>query len=382
MIKKRLVFILFVFGLVFGFFKFVLAEKNWSDINFFYSPTCPHCVEEEDFLDGLEKKYPEIKINRFSVFEKKNVNLLKDFYAQYKVPSGSQGMVPVTFTNKRFFLGFNEEIGENIESCILECRADQAPRGNISIFDLEGNINFPLVGKINVEKYSLSFLAVILGVLDGFNVCSLGALVLILGLVLTVKSRKKTLLFGGIFIITTAFVYGLLIIIWYQIFSFLVPYIRFMEILIGLLGLGGGLYFFKEFLKFRKQGPVCEPGVGKGIMAGFSSKFRNSLKKSASIFLPLGSVLLFAAIITVVEFPCSAVVPVAFAGILTQAELSSFSYLFYIAVFLVFYMLDEIIVFLVAFFTAKIWLASSKAIAWIILIEALVLFGLGIFYLF
>jgi len=290
-------------------------------------------------------------------------------------------MVPITFTNERYFLGFNEEIGKGLEDCILECKAGKTSE-DVTIIDLEGNIDIPIIGKVNIKKYSLPVLAVVLGILDGFNVCSLGALVLILGLVLAIKSRKKTLLFGGIFIITTAVVYGLLIVIWYHIFSFLIPYMRIMQILIGILGIGGGIYFFKEFLKFRKQGPTCEIGAGKGIMAKFSSKFQYSLKNSANIVLLLGSILLFAGIITIIEFPCSAVVPVAFAGVLAQSGLSTFSYLLYITLFLVFYMLDEIIVFLIAFFTMKIWLASSKAITWITLLEAIILLALGFYYLF
>lgn len=117
-------------------------------------------------------------------------------------------------------------------------------------------------------------------------------------------------------------------------------------------------------------------------MAKFSSRFQNSLKNSSDIFLLLGSVLLFAGVITIIEFPCSALLPVAFAGVLAQSGLSTFQYLLYIAIFLIFYMLDEIIVFLIAFFTMKIWLASNKAITWITLAEAVILLGLGIYYIF
>ncbi len=223
------------------------------------------------FLNELEKKYPEIKINRLSIYEKDNVGLLKEFYGKYNVPSEYYGMVPATFTN-RYFIGFNEEIGKAIEECILECKKNIMSQQTVSIIDLEGNISIPILGKINIKKYSLPLLTVILGVLDGFNVCSLGALVLILGLVLALRSRKKTLLFGGIFILATAVVYGFLILIWYQIFSYLIPYMRVMEIVIGLLGIGGAIYFFGQFIKFRKQGPTCEITPGKNIMSKFSLK--------------------------------------------------------------------------------------------------------------
>jgi len=379
---KKFVFVVFIFVFLFNAFDFALAQDTRVEINFFYSSTCPHCAQEERFLDELQEKYPEIKINRFSVSNRNNVELLKEFYKEYEVPVEYYGMVPITFTNERYFLGFNEEIGKSIEDCILECKKDKISEQDVTIIDIEGNIDIPVIGKINIKKYSLPVLAVVLGILDGFNVCSLGALVLILGLVLALGSRKKTLLFGGLFIVTTAVVYGLLIVIWYHIFSFLIPYIRIMEILIGLLAIGGGIYFLRQFIKFKKYGPGCEISAGNRIISRFSSRFQKSLKESGNIILILGSVLLFAGIITIVEFPCSAAVPVIFAGVLTQSGLSVFQYLLYIAIFLFFYMLDEIIVFLVAFLTMKIWLASSKAIIWITLLEAIILFGLGIYYIF
>ena len=379
---RKLIFTILVFGFLLGVFNFALAEEGKVEINFFYSPICPHCAQEEIFLNELGKKYPEIKINKFSVYERDNVELLQKLYKDYNVPQKYYGMVPATFTNDRYFVGFNEEIKKNIEDCILECKKDRISEGDVTIIDLEGNVDLPVIGKINIKKHSLPVLAVILGTLDGFNVCSLGALILILGLVLALRSRKKIFIFGGFFILTTAVVYGLLIILWYQIFSFLIPYMKIMEILIGFLALGGGIYFLRQFIKFKKQGLTCEIGTGKKIISKFSSKFQKSLQESRNTLLLIGTVLLFAGIITIVEFPCSAAVPVVFAGVLSQSHLPGFYYLLYISLFLLFYMLDEIIVFLIAFFTMKVWLASSKAIIWITLAEAIILFLLGSYYLF
>jgi len=101
--------------------------------------------------------------------------------------------------------------------------------------------------------------------------------------------------------------------------------------------------------------------------------------KTLTIFI---SILLFALVITVVEFPCSAAVPVVFAGILSKAQLSDWLYLVYIILYVLFYMFDELLVFLIAFFTMKLWLASPKFITWITLLESIIMFSLGIYYLF
>ncbi|MDP2909528.1 MAG: hypothetical protein Q8N69_00400 [bacterium] len=360
-----------------------ISFAEGATIDFFFSPTCPHCAAEEKFLDEIQNEYPDLKINRYSVNETENLNKLRDFYQEYGVPQRYYGMVPATFTDNKYFIGFNEKIGEDIKKCLDEiCYNGGISESNSTAIDMEGNITLPIVGKINIGDYSLPALAVILGTLDGFNVCSLGALVLILGLVLAFKSRKRILIFGGLFIFTTAVIYGLLIFLWYKIFTLFVPYMRLMQFAIGLLGIMGGVYFFKAFLRFKKYGPTCEITNGKGLIDKLSSRIQKTFKDSGSIMIILASVFLFAAAITIIEFPCSAVVPVAFAGVLAQAGLSSFQYLMYIALFVLFYMLDEIIVFLMAFFTMKVWLASSKIVTWFALVEAIVLFGLGFYYLF
>ena len=353
---------------------FVLAEEEYPEIYFFYSSSCPHCAAEKDFLKNIESDYPKLKINEYLITDQENQGLYLELIKQYEVERYS-GLVPITFLGDEFFLGFNENIGNLIEGSI---KRQFEENGGI----IKGNlINLPILGEINMEDYSLPLLSVILGILDGFNVCSLGALVLIIAMALALKSRIKIFVFGGIFIITTAVVYGLLIGFWYKLFTFLSPYLRVMELVIGLIGIGGGLYFLKQFFKFKKQGPACQADFGQKVASKFSLKLEGAFKEKRNLFIILLIVLLFAAVITVIEFPCSAVVPVIFAGTLAKAELSSLSYLFYISLFLLFYMADELIIFSIAVAKMSIWLTSPKFVTWITLIEAIILFAFGLYYL-
>lgn len=375
---RKIIFWLFLLGFIFFCFNFALAqEKDSVEIDFFFRPGCFYCAREKDFLAGLQKQYPQVKINMRPVSEEYNIELLERLYQKYEVPKEERGLVPITFSRERYFLGFDEEVAKQIEACIEACLAGKGKTGRI-----QDIVSLPLLGKIDPAAYSLPALAVILGFFDGFNVCSLGALVLILGLVVVLRSRKQILIFGGLFILTTAVVYGFLIFLWYQLFAILTPYLRALEILIGLLGVGGAVYFLREFIRFRKQGPVCEPGKSSGIISKFSSKVQNALEGKKSILAITLSILFFAAVITIVEFPCSAAVPVFFAGLLAKAQISVFYYLFCLAIFLFFYILDEFVVFLVAVFTMSIKLASVKFTTYITLIESIVLFVLGFYYLF
>jgi len=410
---KKLSFLIFVFALVIGSFDFVFAYSVKTEINFFYSLTCPHCAKERVFLEKLEKKYPELEVKRFPLSKKENINLLLEFYEKYNVPSENQGFVPISFIGGRYFLGFNEKIAQDIESYVLqfieensseeqpsessegqslserpseeqlsekEQTEKELPSSKIELAgSLEKKIKLPILGEINPKKFSIPVLAVVLGFFDGFNVCSLGALVLILGIVLALKSRSKILLSGGVFILTTGIIYGILIFLWHRIFLALSFYLRKMEILIGILAIFGAVYFLREFLKFRKKGVVCEFG---GVSQKISQRFQKVFEKKAGILTLLGTVFLFASIITVVEFPCSAALPVIFAGVLSEAKISAFLSFLYIGIFLIFYLLDEILVFLISVLTLKIWVASPKFVTFLNLIASGVLFFLGIYYLF
>ena len=358
---------------------FVLAQKPSLEINFFYSSVCPHCSAEKIFLQKIEKKYPEIKINYYLSEDKKNQELLQDLCKKCGVEK-YLGLVPMTFVGDEFFLGFDneKESGVKIENSIKRQLESEPPK---KINESEQKkINLPLISNLELSKYSLPVFTIILGLLDGFNVCSLGALVMILGLTLALRNRKKILILGGTYILAAAVVYALLIFFWYRLFTLLVPYLRFIQVLVGLLAILSGVYFVKEFIRIRKQGAVCEIN-DKKITNNLASRLENSLKRPKNVFFLIGSILIFATLLTLIEFPCSAAVPLVFAGVLAKASLTGLQYLFYIILYIFFYMFDEIIIFLIAVFSLKLWLTSPKFVAWSDFVEAIILFVLGLYYL-
>jgi len=380
---KNKTFIFISLFMMAGFFAPVFAQavlENPVELNFFYSATCPHCIAENKFLDEIQKNYPEVKINRYLVSDPKNTRLKEKFLVEYGAEKYG-GLVPLTFIGKDYFLGFDNDAGigrkikKSIEAQIKAMELPPVPPSG------DREIYFPFMGNINTGNFSLPALAITLGLLDGVNVCSLGALILILGLVMALGSRKKIIIFGGTYILTTAVVYGALITLWYQLFGFLNQYLRSMEIAIAVISFAGSIYFFKEFLKFRKQGPACDSVEENSFVAKSHLKLQEALKKYGSIAAVVGSIIMFAAVITVIEFPCSAAVPVVFAGILSSEGLSLPSYIFHISLFLIFYMLDEIIIFGVAVYKMSLWFSSPKFTTWAVLVESILLFALGAYYL-
>ncbi|HXK36948.1 MAG TPA: hypothetical protein VJ553_05185 [Candidatus Paceibacterota bacterium] len=349
----------------------VHAQDVQPDILFFYSESCPHCRAEQDFLDDLEDRYPNADIERYPIHETASQELLVQLLSEYG-ETRYLGVVPITIIGDQVIVGFDnaQGIGAIIEAAIMDDTppADASPPSP------------PIIGGLDLSRYSLPVVAVILGLLDGFNVCSLGALALILGLVLVLRDRRRILLLGGSFILTTAVLYGVLIVLWYRAFAWFSGFTGALEFLIGAVALTGGIYFLYQYRRFRRCGPTCEFSGGR-VVRRATSLVQNMLAGKASLVSAAAAVLLFAAVITIVEFPCSAAVPVVFAGMLADSGMSTLAQLGLIGLFVLFYLLDELIVFGIAVSRMRLWLSSPNVTVWALLVEGLLLAGLGVWYL-
>jgi len=355
-----------------------------STLYFFYSVTCPHCREQHTFLDSVEERYPSLHVARYEATDANNVPLMRSLARDH----GAErvlGQVPLTFVGGEYFVGFNspETTGVQIEEAIarsLGIQEEPAEMAGAQPEESSQVFAVPLLGELDAAEHSLPALAVLLGFLDGFNVCSLGALVLIIGLSLKLQRRRAIVLFGGTFILTTAIVYGGLIVAWYHIFELFNQYLDLMKLAVALLALGGGLYFLKEFLRMQKEGAVCQLQESR-LICRLMEKTGHAFEDNTRLMGVLGAVLVFAAVVAVVEFPCSAAVPVVFAGILAEAGLSTVAYLSHIGLFVLFYMLDELVIFGVAAYKLRLWMTNGRFTKWAVFAEAFILLAIGLWYL-
>ncbi|MBU0999096.1 hypothetical protein KKG24_02185, partial [Patescibacteria group bacterium] len=170
---KKLIFAILILSLC--SFDFVFSQTEEIQIHFFYSAICPRCAEEKEFLKNLEKKYPEIEVKEYEViYNSENQKILKDFYEKYEVPEKERGWVPVTFTPTKYFVGFNQQVAENIESCLRECIGQNGAASQ--------KIKIPILGTLDLSKMSLPALTLILGALDGFNPCAMWILLFLITL--------------------------------------------------------------------------------------------------------------------------------------------------------------------------------------------------------
>lgn len=383
-IKKEFFFI-FALGLMLGGFVFaqfnppgnnISNEAGKIQINFFYSAICPHCAKEKEFLKDLKEKYPKIEVKEYEVlYHQENQEILEDFYKKYQVPRGHQGRVPVIFTSHNYFIGFNEQIAKDIEGCIEECLAGERP--------IIQKIKIPIFGEIDISKMSLPVLTIVLGALDGLNPCAMWILLFLITLLLNSRSRKRIWLIGGTFIAASGIVYFLILSAWLNLFL-AISYVNLTRILIGTFALGFGVWQIKNFITFKPN--ICKIIDGKSSL---TDKVKNILKTRTEKLAVspltlgiLGGIIILALGINLIEFFCSAGLPATFTRILSLNPLSALSYYFYLLLYTFVFILDDIIVFLIAAITLSRVDFTHKYNYWATLIGGLLMLILGILLIF
>lgn len=365
-VKKLLLFFIFVFFLI-PFNVFALSsdyedilhtvvgenvEENKINIYFFYGSGCGYCAKEEDFLDNLEIKYAgKINVFRYETwYNSENSSMMLSSKTLFKVPSNKT--VPFTVIGNRYESGYNDYIGEKIESYVINyLEEDVTP----SVVD-ESKIEIPFLGKIDKKGASIGLIAIILGFVDGFNPCAMWVLLFLINMLIGMKDKKKMFLFGFTFLIVSGIVYFLAML---GISTFLlyvsIPVIRSI---IGIVAVVIGVYNIKKYIDTRTDEFGCHVVDTKK-----RKKIFNKIKKftnEKNIFLALLGIVLLAISVNTVELACSTVFPATFAEILAVNEISGISRIIYLVIYVLLYMIDDMVVFIISAATFTVFSSSSK----------------------
>ncbi len=367
-------FYLFIIALSFLFIAPISFASDTIEVTFFTAPWCPHCTNAKNFLKNFKTELENIEWKSININEldfSRNLTIARELYQEYWVLNSQQWLVPAIFVWEKYFVWFNEQIQEELRNYIL---TQETTESN----DEERFITLPILWEVDLLSFSLPVLAVTLWIVDGFNVCSLWALLVILWLVMVLRSRKRIILMWWAFLLTSAIMYWVLILLRHQLFSFIAPHIKSMEILIWILALSGGIYLLREFYKAYKSWPICS---SNNLMSRLVPKIQKIFKEKTNRVILLWAVMLFAIIVTVIEFPCSAFLPVLFTSILVDSGISFNTSLLYIWLYMLMYLLDEVIIFAIAVITLKIKIVSPKFIIFFNLLAAFIFIWLWLYYI-
>ncbi len=315
-------------------------------IAFFFHPQCPHCREQKRFLPYLQAKYPELTWIEHDTSRPETRRLLAERLERAGRPLASVA-VPMTFIGPYVIDGFEsaETTGVRLELAIRALLANDPalfPEGQ------EGRqrqtIELPLLGTIRPADYSLPALAVVLGLVDGFNPCAMWVLVYLISLIVSLNDRRRIWLLVGTFVASSGVLYFLFMTAWLNVFLFL-GYLRTLTLIIGLGALGAGILGLREYVRTRGQ-LTCTIGD-----AGSKKRTMNRIDRIVEAPLTLMTVLsliLLAFIVNSIEFACSAALPAIFTHTLTLRNLSTFEYYGYLLLYNFFFMLDDLIIFSLA----------------------------------
>lgn len=363
-----------------------IFQKDTQFFYYFYGEGCPWCDKvEEYFFPKLKERNPQLEIRKIEVWHSpENAKFFRNI-AVYNYGIEDLLGVPAMFIGRYYIIGMpspREEkyIERIIERCLIyACPNPQkvSPEEAINIERLD-YIILPFIGEVYIANYSFPIITIMIAAADGFNPCALWILMFLILLVLKEPSRKRLVLIVGTFILVSGVFYFFLLAAWLRLFL-VIGYIRTIQIIIGTVALGVGAWQVKSFLTNRAN--VCKISKGAKLRNIIIEKAKKAIAQK-SILLTIFSIAVLAIMVNFFEFICSAGFPAIWSGLLAlQGFPAIYNYLF-ILLYVFIFMLDQIIIFTIAFVTLKVTKISDKITKWTALIGGLLMIILGLIILF
>lgn len=391
---------LFLISFLGGLFFFLPSHvsANTEDltiISVFTRDKCARCKEEKEFLEQFKRERP-LDIRYYDLNKSQNRNLFGEITSKYGLIKGT----PITLVNGKLIQGFGgtESSKEAIKKIILEEESksllfedviagnavvvsglkgeSSCDTGAVCPVDSELFITIPLIGKsVDVSRLSLAGLALVLGLVDGFNPCALWVLIMFLAILLEVRSKRKMVQYAGLFILAEAAMYYLILSLWFNVWNF-ITLDRVVTPLIGILALGSGVYFLYKFATYKPVCNVASPDQRQKL----SDRVKSLASKPLTISVMVG-ILGLAFSVNIFEFACSIGIPQTFTKILEMNELGWFLRNWYTFLYIIMYMVDDFIVFGLAIYSYEKIGLTHKYSKWSTLVGGIIMIGLGLILL-
>lgn len=376
---KRSLKILFLVICLFSFCNVVnaVSKKNLVNIYLFHSYTCKHCKEEIKLLDELEKEYDNIKVYKYEVNENENGELLKNIS---EIMGSKVTGTPYTIIGNKVFSGYDYEnskgrfkgaieyyskygyedkVGEYISSIPLPSYEvkDTDPNVDEYINDyISYKVKLPLIGEVKLKNLTLPLITVVIGLADGFNPCAMWVLLFLISMLIGMKDKKRMWILGSTFLLTSALIYLIFMMSWLNLANLLISVV-WVRVIIAVVSLVGGFINLRGYIKHRKVSG-CDVVDDKK-----RNRIITRIKKfttEKNFWLAILGVIVLAISVNVVELACSAGLPVMFIEILSLNNLTAIEEIIYIVLYMLFFLLDDFVVFVIAMTTLSLTGVSSK----------------------
>ena len=389
------------------------ADEKVINIHLFYGNGCPHCAAEEEFLSDYLKDRTDVKLYKYEIwYDSHNQELLSK--VQKEMGTTNKSGVPFTVIGKKTIVGYADGVtDEQIKDAINyylnndyrdyageitgkvkktevkedttkdESKTEDKKENKIEKADdtkdsdqTDENVTVPVLGKINAKKVSLPILAVVLGFVDGFNPCAMWILIFLITMLFNMKDRKKMWILGLTFILTSGIVYLMFMLAWLNLATF-ISKIAFIRLLIAVIALVVGLinvYKYIDSLKKKDEGcDVVDKKDRKKIMEKIIS-----ITHEKKFIIALLGIMVLAASVNIIELMCSIGIPLLFTQILAMNNLSTFSYMIYMFIYIFFFLIDDIVIFVISMVTLKVTGLSTKYTKYSHLVGGIIMLIIGL----
>lgn len=389
------------------------ADEKVINIHLFYGNGCPHCAAEEEFLSDYLKDRTDVKLYKYEIwYDSHNQELLSK--VQKEMGTTNKNGVPFTVIGKKTIVGYADGVtDEQIKDAINyylnndyrdyageitgkvkkvevkedttkdESKTEDKKENKIEKADdtkdsdqTDENVTVPVLGKINAKKVSLPIIAVVLGLVDGFNPCAMWILIFLITMLFNMKDRKKMWILGLTFILTSGIVYLMFMLAWLNLATF-ISKIAFIRLLIAVIALVVGLinvYKYIDSLKKKDEGcDVVDKKDRKKIMEKIIS-----ITHEKKFIIALLGIMVLAASVNIIELMCSIGIPLLFTQILAMNNLSTFSYMIYMFIYIFFFLIDDIVIFVISMVTLKVTGLSTKYTKYSHLVGGIIMLIIGL----
>lgn len=370
------------------------AATQPADIEVFVSEGCPHCAKAKEFLATLQLQRPELRIVIRDV--QKDHAALERLKRLAENQQGVSIRVPAFAVGGQLIIGFSAEAGsgqlilDSLErsnlkileadkaqaNCEAEERLSCVAEAPTPVLQQElSEFNF-LGHRLSLDQLGLPLFTLAMGLLDGFNPCSMWVLILMISLLAPMNNRPRMLAIASAFVAVQGVAYFIFMAAWLNLFL-LIGLSRISEIIIAMLALVAGAINLKDFWRYGWGITLSIPVSAK---PGIYARMRQILQ-AKSLAAALFGVLVLAILVQIVELMCTSGLPALYTRILTMQDLSSLGYYGYLALYDLAYMLDDVIVLSIGVFTLSQRRLQEREGRWLKLISGLVMVGLGVYLL-
>lgn len=353
----------------------VNVPKDTGKINlyFFYGDGCIVCEDSVIMIEDLKQTYYNyLNIYTYEVWHNNDNNkLLEDSATQFGYTK-SNG-VPIILINDTMFVGYADFQKPQIEE-IINGFIDNFNNINNKNLTKNNYYTLPILGKVDVKNSSIPLIAVVLGFIDGFNPCAMWVLILLISLFLGMKDRKKALILGTTFLFISGLVYflsmfGINFVL--DIFNY-----GWLKTIVAIFILVAGILNFKKYLKTRNEDAGCTVVNDKKRKTVISKSHK--IINEENIIISLIGIIVLAVSVNSLELLCSLGFPVVFAEILSLNGITGIARILYILLYVLFYMLDDIIVFTISMITLKATGITNKYTKLCNLISSIIMITIAI----